>query len=69
MLRELLTVLAFAGVQVGCTDATFARPRSSSLGSGAGILRDGADDVHGGSDMPGKTRGSREHERHTMVHK
>jgi hypothetical protein len=60
--------LALALASVACTDESTARARSARSPFNDSARPVGNDDVHGGSDMPGKVRGS-EHERHPMVHK
>lgn len=62
---------------LGVVSMTLSCVDGASTGGGSRLTRSrlsdsahpaGADDVHGGSDMPGKGRGG-EHDRHSMVHK
>ena len=63
-----LLALALAATALGCADGTSSLPRSTRSPYNDSARAVGNDDVHGGSDMPGKGRAG-EHDRHSMVHK
>jgi hypothetical protein len=67
-LIPMLLALVLALASVACADGTDDRPRSARSPYNESTRPVGNDDVHGGSDMPGKGRGG-EHDRHSILHK